>query len=90
NPPNAGTKQLGLLASTHDGEALSAARQAEQIRRQLGRGWEELIVVPLRFGEATAPSATSRRADDVGNQDEIDRTVDAFQQAMNSSYSPWR
>lgn len=84
-------KVLGLLASSHDGEALSAARQAEQIRRQIGRAWEELIVVPVPFGEATAPSATSGRAYDGGNQDEIDRTIDAFQEAMNaSSYSPWR
>jgi hypothetical protein len=36
-------KVLGMLGSSHDGEVVNAARQAEEIRRRLGRTWEELL-----------------------------------------------
>jgi hypothetical protein len=35
-------KILGMMGSDHDGEALNAARQAEQIRRRLGLTWEQI------------------------------------------------
>ncbi len=36
-------KVLGLLSSNHDGEVLTAARQAERLRKELGVTWNELI-----------------------------------------------
>ena len=36
-------KILGLLSSTHDAKVLAAARQAERLRGELGRSWNELI-----------------------------------------------
>jgi hypothetical protein len=36
-------KVLGMLGSDHDGEVLSAARQAEAIRRKLQLTWDELL-----------------------------------------------
>jgi hypothetical protein len=36
-------KILGVLSSTHDAEVLAAARQAERLRGELGRSWNELI-----------------------------------------------
>lgn len=35
---------LGMLGSSHDNEALVAARKAEDIRRRLGLTWDDLIV----------------------------------------------
>jgi hypothetical protein len=37
---------LALLGSPHEGEVLSAARQAEQIRSRLRLSWEEIISLP--------------------------------------------
>jgi hypothetical protein len=36
-------KVLGMLGSDHDGEVLSAARQAEAIRRNLRLTWDQLL-----------------------------------------------
>jgi hypothetical protein len=36
-------KVLGLLGSGHDGEILTAARQAERLRAERGRTWDDLI-----------------------------------------------
>jgi hypothetical protein len=36
-------KVLGMLGSDHDGEVLTAARQAEAIRRKLKLTWDELL-----------------------------------------------
>lgn len=37
-------KLLGLLGSTFDGEALAAAKKAEEIRRSSGATWVELLL----------------------------------------------
>jgi hypothetical protein len=34
---------LGMMGSSHDGEVLAAARQAERIRRDAGVTWAEII-----------------------------------------------
>ena len=36
-------KVLGLLGSGHDSEILTAARQAERLRAERGRTWDDLI-----------------------------------------------
>ena len=36
-------KVLGLLGSGHDGEILTASRQAERLRAERGRTWDDLI-----------------------------------------------
>jgi hypothetical protein len=38
-------KILGMLGSEHDGEALTAARRAEDQRRKLGMTWAELLAI---------------------------------------------
>ena len=38
-------KLLGMLGSYHDGEALTAARKADQCIRQLGLTWGDVIHV---------------------------------------------
>lgn len=35
---------LGMMGSSHDGEALAAARLAERMRREAGVSWQELLV----------------------------------------------
>jgi len=77
-------KVLGLFASAHDGEVLSAARQAEQIRRRLGRRWDELIIMHNLFGKA-APPDTRAQSSDGRDHDSVDRATDAFRQAMSES-----
>lgn len=74
-------KVLGLFASAHDGEVLSAARQAEQIRRRLGRRWDELIMLHDLFGNA----ATRAEPSDSQGPDAVDRATEAFRQAMSDS-----
>jgi hypothetical protein len=37
------TKFLGMLGSEHDGERANAALKVEQLRRQLGMTWEDLL-----------------------------------------------
>ena len=74
-------KVLGLFASAHDGEVLSAARQAEQIRRRLGRRWDELIVMHDLFGKAVTRAEPS----DSRGPDAVDRATAAFRQAMSDS-----
>lgn len=49
-------KVLALLASPHDGEVISAARQAERIRRRLQLSWEEVISLPARLEPEPEPS----------------------------------
>jgi hypothetical protein len=78
-------KVLSLFASAHDGEVLSAARQAEQIRRRLGRRWDELIIVHNLYGKAAIPPDTGTEPYVHRNQDEVDSAIDAFQQAMSES-----
>jgi hypothetical protein len=39
-------KLLGMLGSTHDGEALSAARKAHQLVSRNGATWSDVIVAP--------------------------------------------
>jgi hypothetical protein len=36
-------KALGMMGSAHDAEALTAARQAERLRKELGTDWHKLI-----------------------------------------------
>ena len=36
-------KMLGMLGSSHDGEVVAAARQAERIRASLGLLWHDII-----------------------------------------------
>jgi hypothetical protein len=36
-------KVLGLLGSSHDGEVVAAARQAERIRSSLGLMWQDIV-----------------------------------------------
>ena len=45
NKPEVDTlaKVLGMLGSDHDGEVLAAARQAERMRKETGRTWDELL-----------------------------------------------
>jgi hypothetical protein len=84
-------KVLGLFASAHDGEVLSAARQAEQIRRRLGCGWDELIIAHNVFGSPATPLGGEASSSNQRKQDDVDRAVDAFQQAMSeSSFRNWR
>jgi hypothetical protein len=40
-------KLLGMMGSTHDGEALAAARQAERLRAEAGLTWPEIIIPAL-------------------------------------------
>jgi hypothetical protein len=37
---------LGMLGSAHDGEVLSAARQAQRLVREAGLTWEEILTIP--------------------------------------------
>jgi hypothetical protein len=38
---------LGMLGSSHDGEALAAARQAERLRAEAGLSWGEILLPRL-------------------------------------------
>ena len=84
-------KVLGLFASAHDGEVLSAARQAEQIRRRLGRSWDELIIAHNVFGSSATPFGEEASPSGPLKQDDFDSALDAFQRAMGqSSFRNWR
>jgi hypothetical protein len=37
---------LGMVGSTHDGEALNAARLADKLVRQMGVSWSEILADP--------------------------------------------
>lgn len=37
---------LSMLGSEHEGEVLSAARRAEEIRRRLATTWDRLLLTP--------------------------------------------
>jgi hypothetical protein len=43
--PSTLARVLGMLGSSHDGEALAAARKAEEIRRGMGKTWQQLLAV---------------------------------------------
>ena len=47
-------KALGMMGSEHDGEALNAARKAEQLRRKLGVTWEQLVIEASEIEESAA------------------------------------
>src|SRR5947207_668908 len=40
-------KLLGMLGSSHDGEALAAARRAERLRVDAGLTWAEIVIPRL-------------------------------------------
>jgi hypothetical protein len=42
-------KILGMLGSDHDGEILSAARQAETLRAKLGLDWDQIVRSRISF-----------------------------------------
>jgi hypothetical protein len=41
------SKLLGMLGSSHDGEVVAAARQAERLRAEAGLTWGEIVVPRL-------------------------------------------
>lgn len=59
-------KVLGMLGSTHDGEVLNAARQAQSLVKNAGLTWEQAITVgakttPRNTGSALAENAKLRK-----------------------------
>ena len=40
-------KLLGMMGSTHDGEVVAAARQAERLRADAGLTWHEIVLAAL-------------------------------------------
>jgi hypothetical protein len=40
-------KLLGMMGSTHDGEVVAAARQAERLRADAGLTWHEIVLPAL-------------------------------------------
>ena len=55
-------KLLGMTGSSHDGEALNAARMADRLRRDLGLQWSDIIAPPL------APQSRHESFRDPGDQ----------------------
>src|SRR5437660_419876 len=51
-------KLLGMLGSSHDGEALAAARQAERLRAEAGLTWTEIVIPRLPAPPKRRNSAT--------------------------------
>src|SRR5262249_31452059 len=45
-------KILGMLGSNMDGEVLSAARRAEELRKKLNASWDELIIGAVKEARA--------------------------------------
>jgi hypothetical protein len=50
-------KLLGLLGSTHDGEVLAAARQAERMRREAGTTWPDILAPGAAIIAAAPPKS---------------------------------
>lgn len=40
-------KLLGMVGSKHDGEAIAAARKADEMVKRIGATWENILVVPV-------------------------------------------
>jgi hypothetical protein len=46
-------KLCGMFGSDHDGERAAAAAKADQLVRERGLRWHDVIVIPSRGGDAT-------------------------------------
>jgi hypothetical protein len=76
-------KLLGLIGSGFDGQALAAARKAEEIRRAAGLSWAQL----LTGGSAIAAEATRAL---LAENDRLRAQVARLKQPMIEPPQPWR
>ncbi len=67
---------LGMLGSNHPGEALNAARAAEQMRRESGLTWPQILAV--RALPATTPLREPVDRDDHQRDDRGDQNLAAM------------
>ena len=77
-------KILELLGSSHDGEALSAARRAHSLIKAGGEPWEELLIgrAPQQvMPRAAQPAPTAKRR-------RLLTTYDMYQALQNSTQVP--